>query len=379
MKMRAAVMVATETPKPYTQSRPVEVAEIDLDPPGEGEVLVKMKAAGVCHSDLSIINGSRPRPAPMVLGHEAAGIIAEVGPGVKRLKIGDHVAFVFVPNCGHCKPCMSGRPALCEPGAAANAVGELLGGGRRLSWKNGEPINHQVGVSCFAEYAVASECSLIKIDKSLPLHEASLFSCAVITGAGAVLNAAKMPMGATAAIVGCGGVGLNALLAAKMLGAERLVAIDHDVRKLDHARKLGATDTFPSDDPNCVENVRDATDGGLMYAFEAAGTVEAMETAYMVTRRGGTVTSVGLSHPSSNFSIQHVNLVAEEKTIKGCYLGSCVPLRDIPRYINLYQRGLLPVDKIITRKIPLDEINEAFDRLDAGEELRQVIIFGGSV
>ena len=379
MKMRAAVMVATETPKPYAQSRPVEVAEVDLDPPGEGEVLVEMKAAGVCHSDLSIINGSRPRPAPMVLGHEAAGIIAEVGPGVKRLKIGDHVAFVFVPNCGHCEPCMSGRPALCEPGAAANAVGELLGGGRRLSWKNGEPINHQVGVSCFAEYAVASECSLIKIDKSLPLHEASLFSCAVITGAGAVLNAANMPIGASAAIVGCGGVGLNALLAAKMLGAERLVAIDHDVRKLDHARKLGATDTFQSDDPNCVENVRDATNGGLMYAFEAAGTVEAMETAYMVTRRGGTVTSVGLSHPSSNFSIQHVNLVAEEKTIKGCYLGSCVPLRDIPRYINLYQRGLLPVDKIITRKIPLDEINEAFDRLDAGEELRQVIIFGGSV
>ena len=379
MKMRAAVMVATETPKPYAQSRPVEVAEVDLDPPGEGEVLVEMKAAGVCHSDLSIINGSRPRPAPMVLGHEAAGIIAEVGPGVKRLKIGDHVAFVFVPNCGHCEPCMSGRPALCEPGAAANAVGELLSGGRRLSWKNGEPINHQVGVSCFAEYAVASECSLIKIDKSLPLHEASLFSCAVITGAGAVLNAANMPIGASAAIVGCGGVGLNALLAAKMLGAERLVAIDHDVRKLDHARKLGATDTFQSDDPNCVENVRDATNGGLMYAFEAAGTVEAIETAYMVTRRGGTVTSVGLSHPSSNFSIQHVNLVAEEKTIKGCYLGSCVPLRDIPRYINLYQRGLLPVDKIITRKIPLDEINEAFDRLDAGEELRQVIIFGGSV
>ncbi len=375
MKIRAAVMVSSQTPKPYAQSRPVEVAEIELDPPREGEVLVEIKAAGVCHSDLSIINGTRPRPAPMVLGHEAAGIIAEIGPGVTRFKKGDHVAFVFIPNCGHCEPCMSGRPALCEPGAKASAAGELLGGGKRLSWKNGETVNHQVGVSCFAEYAVASDCSLIKIDKSLPLHEASLFSCAVITGAGAVLNAAKMRTGATAAIIGCGGVGLNALLAAKMLGAERLVAIDPDERKLDQARQLGATDTFNSADIDCVEHVRDATGGGLMYVFEAAGNVEAMETAYMVTRRGGTVTSVGLSHPDSNFSIQHVNLVAEEKTIKGCYLGSCVPIRDIPRYISLYQRGLLPVDKIITRKIPLEDINEAFDRLDAGEELRQVITF----
>ena len=189
MKMRAAVLTATETPKPYAQSRPVEVAEVDLDPPGEGEVLVEMKAAGVCHSDLSIINGSRPRPTPMVLGHEAAGVIAEVGPGVKRLKKGDHVAFVFVPSCGHCEPCMSGRPALCEPGAEANVNGTLLGGGQRLSWKGGEHVNHQVGVSCFAEYSVASECSLIKIDRSLPMEEAALFSCAVITGVGAVLNA----------------------------------------------------------------------------------------------------------------------------------------------------------------------------------------------
>jgi alcohol dehydrogenase len=375
MKMRAAVLTATQTPKPYAQSRPVEVAEIDLEAPGEGEVLVEMKAAGVCHSDLSIINGTRPRPTPMALGHEAAGIVAEVGPGVKRLKAGDHVAFVFVPSCGHCEPCMSGRPALCEPGAEANAVGTLLGGGQRLSWKGGERVNHQVGVSCFAEYAVASECSLIKIDKALPLEEAALFSCAVITGVGAVLNAAQMPNGATAAVIGCGGVGLNALLAAKMLGAERLVAIDTDDRKLANARQMGATDTFNASDPNCIENVRDATRGGLAYTFEAAGTVEAMEIAYGTARRGGTITSVGLSHPDTSFSVQHVNLVAEEKTIKGSYLGSCVPLRDIPRYISLYQRGLLPVDKIITRKIPLDEINEAFDRLDAGDELRQVIIF----
>ncbi|MAH84067.1 MAG: alcohol dehydrogenase [Rhodospirillaceae bacterium TMED8] len=375
MKMRAAILTATKTPKPYATSRPVEVAEIELDAPGAGEVLVEMRAAGVCHSDLSIINGTRPRPTPMALGHEAAGIIADVGVGVNRFKKGDHVAFVFVPSCGHCIPCVSGRPALCEPGAKANLEGKLLGGGRRLSWKGGENIYHQVGVSCFADYAVASERSLIKIDNSLPFDEAALFSCAVITGVGAVLNAAQMPIGSTAAIVGCGGVGLNALLAAKMLGAERIVAIDTDERKLTHAQQLGATDTFNATDNRCIKDVRDATNGGLAYAFEAAGTAEAMETAYGVTRRGGTVTSVGLSHPETSFQIQHVSLVAEEKTIKGCYLGSCVPARDIPLYINFYQRGLLPVNKLITRKVPLNEINEAFDRLDTGEDLRQVIIF----
>ena len=189
MKIRAAVLLEMERPKPYATSKPVEIIEVDLDPPGAGEVLVEMKAAGVCHSDLSIVNGSRPRPTPMVLGHEAAGVVAEVGDGVTSLKVGDHVAFVFVPSCGHCDPCMSGRPALCEPGAEANAAGTLLSGERRLSW-NGDKMNHQVGVSCFAEFAVVSERSLIKLDKELPLDEAALFSCAVLTGVGAVLNAA---------------------------------------------------------------------------------------------------------------------------------------------------------------------------------------------
>ena len=369
--MLAAVLTSMETPKPYEVSRPVEIA----DPPGTGEVLVKIGAAGVCHSDLSIINGSRPRPLPMVLGHEAAGVVSETGKGVKNIKIGDHVAFVFVPSCGHCEPCMSGRPALCAPGAKANLEGTLLGGGKRLSWK-GDKVNHQVGVSCFAEYAVASECSLIKIDKTLPIEEAALFSCAVITGVGAVLNAARMTPGATAAIVGCGGVGLSALLAAKMLGAKSLVGVDLNQRKLDQAKKFGATDTFNAADKFCVQNVCDATDGGLDYVFESAGSVEAMEIAYLITKRGGTLTSLGLSHPDTSFSVKHVNLVAEEKTIKGCYLGSCVPLRDIPRYIGFYESGLLPVNKLISNRLPLEKINLAFDRLDAGDELRQIITFG---
>jgi len=374
MKMRAAVLVEAERPRPFAESRPVEVVEVDLAPPGPGEVLVEIKAAGVCHSDLSVVNGNRKRPVPMVLGHEAAGVIAEVGPGVSSVKPGDHIVFIFAPSCGHCEPCLSGRPGICEPGTLANAEGRLLGGDKRLSL-NGDPINHQSGVSCFAEYAVASEHSVIKIDDSLPLDEAALFSCAVITGVGAVLNTAKVPPGATVCVVGLGGVGLNALLAAKMLGARRIVAIDVLDSKLALARQLGATDTFNANDPHCVVDMRDTTGGGTEFTFEAAGTIEAMGIAYQVTRRGGTTVSSGLSHPDHNVAIQHLSMVAEERTLKGSYMGSCVPMRDIPRYIHLYQQGLLPVDKLLSERIRLDDINAAFDKLDRGETIRQVVVF----
>ena len=374
MKMRAAVLVESQRPKPYAESTPVLVTEVDLSPPGPGEVLVQIKAAGICHSDLSVVNGTRKRPVPIVLGHEAAGIIADVGPGVTRFKAGDHVVFAFVATCGHCEPCMSGRPGICEPGTAANGVGTLINGSKHLSL-DGKPVNHQSGVSCFAEFSVASEHSLVKIDPTLPLDEAALFSCAVITGVGAVLNTAKVPPGATVTVVGLGGVGLNALLAAKMLGAERIVAIDLLDSKLALARQLGATDTFNANDPDCVEAARAATGGGTEYTFEAAGTVEAMSIAYQVTRRGGTTCSSGLSHPNHNFPIQHLGMVAEERTIKGSYMGSCVPIRDIPRYIGLYQRGHLPVDRLLSERIKLEDVNTAFDKLDRGETIRQIIVF----
>jgi len=374
MKMRAALLQQAGRPRPYTDSRPIVVTDVDLATPGRGEVLVQIKAAGVCHSDLSVVNGTRKRPVPMVLGHEAAGIIAEVGPGVSRVRPGDHIVFIFAASCGHCEPCLSGRPGICEPGTQANADGCLLGGERRLSL-DGAAINHQSGVSCFAEYAVASEHSVIRIDHSLPLDEAALFSCAVITGVGAVLNTAAVPPGATVSVVGLGGVGLNALLAARMLGARRIVAIDRLDHKLALARQLGATDTFNADDPDCVANMRDATGGGTEYTFEAAGTVDAMAIAYQVTRRGGTTVSSGLSHPDHTVPLQHLSLVAEERTIKGSYMGSCVPVRDIPRYIHLYQQGLLPVDRLLSERIHLDDINQAFDKLDAGDTVRQVIVF----
>src|SRR5215831_9710586 len=243
MKIRAAVLNAMGAALPYGSSRPLAIDEVDLEGPGHGEVLVKMAAAGLCHSDLSVINGDRPRPTPMALGHEAAGIVEELGPGVDDLKKGDHVVMVFVPSCGHCLPCSEGRPALCEPGAAANGKGTLLSGARRLKRK-GEPVNHHLGVSAFAEYATVSRRSLVKVDPELPVEEAALFGCAVLTGVGAVVNTAGVRAGSAVAVVGLGGVGLAALLGAAVAGARKLVAVNMSDDKLEFASELGATDTF---------------------------------------------------------------------------------------------------------------------------------------
>ena len=374
MKIKAAVLYEMGVERPYAKTRPIRIEEVELDDPGPGEVLVRVVAAGICHSDLSVVEGVRPRPLPMVLGHEAAGVVEKTGPGVDDLKPGDHVAFVFVPSCGACGPCLEGRPALCEPGVKANTAGTLLGGHRRLH-KDGKPLYHQVGVSCFATHAVSSRRSLVKVDPTLPLAEAALFSCAVITGVGAVANTAKVPPGATVAVVGLGGTGLAALLGAKAAGARRTIGIDVRPSKLALARQLGADAVFDAGEADVVEQVKAATGGGVDFAFECVGKVQAMETAYAVTRRGGTTVSSGLSHPKTSFSIQHVNLVAEERTIKGSYLGSCVPSRDVPAYIELYRAGRLPVDRLISRQIPLEEINEGFDLLAEGDTVRQVIAF----
>lgn len=374
MKVRAAILREMEKPKPYAASRPLAIEDVELAPPGPGEVLVQIKAAGLCHSDLSVINGNRPRPVPMALGHEAAGLVRECGAGVDDLKPGDPVVMVFVPSCGHCLPCMEGRPALCEPGAAANGAGTLLSGARRLA-QNGRPIHHHMGVSAFAEYAVVSRRSLIKIGGDVPLDQAAMFGCAVLTGVGAVLNTARVHPGARVAVVGLGGVGLNSLLAAAMIGAHPIVAVDLNDSKLALARQLGASHAVNAGDPKCVEAVREATGGGADFAFEMAGSVKAMDVAYRATRRGGTTVSAGLPHPSHDFAFKHVGLVAEERTIKGSYIGSCVPLRDLPRYIGLYHQGRLPVDRLLSARLKLDEINAGFDELDAGNTVRQMVVF----
>jgi len=372
MRIRAAVLREIGRPGPYAETRPLAIEDVELDPPGPGEVLVRIRAAGLCHSDLSVIDGNRPRPMPMVLGHEAAGVVEALGPGVSTLAVGDHVVAAFVPSCGHCRPCATGRPALCEPGFKANSAGTLLGGERRLRDSRGE-VHHHLGVSGFAQHAVLAANSLVRVPSDLPFAEAALFGCAVITGVGAVVNTAAMPRGASAAVVGLGGVGLAALLAARMLEAEHLVAIDMNERKLAVARELGATATVNAASPDAAEQVRELTRGGVAFGFEMAGSARALELAYRVTARGGTTASAGLSHPQQQFSLQHLGLVAEERTLKGSYLGSCVPSRDIPRYIEWYRAGRLPVDRLLSERLRLDGINAAFDRLAAGESIRQVV------
>ena len=375
MKMRAAVLNQMQIPQPYAKTKPISIETIELDAPGPGEVLVKMAAAGLCHSDLSVINGDRPRVMPMVLGHEASGVVEELGPGVVGLQRGDHVALVFAPNCGHCLPCREGRPALCEPGFAAGAAGTLLGGYRRFHRLDKSLLNHQAGVSCFAEYAVLARGSLVKIDPELPLDVGALFGCAVLTGVGAAINCAQMKLGSSAAIVGLGGVGLSALLGALAAGARQIVAIDKLDSKLEFARSLGATDTFRADDPELVAKVKAVTANGVDVAIEAASAVAGLETAYKITRPGGTTVTVSLTHPTHTFNLPATNLVVEERTLKGSFLGSAVPQRDLPRYIALYQAGRLPIDKLVTHRIKLDEINLGFDRLANGEAIRQVIVF----
>jgi alcohol dehydrogenase len=375
MKTRAAVLRAVGADQPYAGSRPLGIEELELAPPGDGEVLVGVRAAGLCHSDLSVVNGSRPRPVPMALGHEAAGEVLEVGRGVTTVVPGDHVVMVFVPSCGACGPCQEGRPALCEPGAVANTAGTLLRGERRLTDADGAPVHHHLGCSAFAEHAVVSERSLVKIDRDLPWAQAALFGCAVLTGVGAVVNTAQVRLGQSVAVVGLGGVGLNALLAAVHSGARQVVAVDLHDDKLELARRLGATHTVRAGADAAAE-VRDLTEGGVDVAVELAGSVPAWETAYRATRRGGTTVTGGLPHPDAQWTVPPVHLVAEERTIKGSYIGSAVPARDIPRYVGLFRAGRLPVDALLGEQVALDDINVAFDHLESGHALRQVVVTG---
>lgn len=375
MKIQAAVLRESGLPAPYNDSRPLTMETLDLAAPQSGEVLVRILAAGLCHSDLSVIDGSRPRPLPMALGHEAAGEIVELGPNVDGLSPGDRVVFSFVPVCGHCAPCASGRAALCEPGARANASGELLGGGSRLTDGHGDPVKHHLGVSGFAEYVVASVRSVVRIDPSLPPRIAALFGCAVMTGVGAIVNTARVAPGESVAVFGLGGVGLSALLGARAAGAYPLVAVDISPEKLELARSLGAHHTIDARDPGAVEALRDLTHGGAQYALESVGNERVLAQAYAATRRGGTTITLGLPAPDRMFSVPAVSLVAEERTVKGSYMGSAVPSRDLPRFIALYQAGLLPVDQLLTHTLTLQDINTGFDRLARGEGIRQVILF----
>jgi Zn-dependent alcohol dehydrogenase len=374
VRVRGAVLREMGAEPPYASSRPLEIVELDLGDPGPRELLVKVHAAGLCHSDLSVIDGSRPRVMPMVLGHEGAGEVVEVGADVEGFSVGDHVITTFVPACGHCEPCREGRAPLCIPGAAANTSGALLSGERRWGWDSAEELHHHLGISAFAEHVVVSERSAVRVDADLPWEIAALFGCAVLTGVGAATNAAHVRMGDRVAIFGLGGVGLAALLGARAAGATTIVASDRVQSKLDLALELGATHTVMAGEA-AVEEVRAATGGGADAVIETVGNAAVLAEAYAATRRGGITVTVGLPHPSKQLSISAVSLVAEERTLRGSYLGSGVPALDVPRYIDAYKAGKLPVDRLLSHRISLDEINEGFDRLASGEAVRQAVVF----
>ncbi|WP_431304516.1 zinc-dependent alcohol dehydrogenase family protein [Sediminicoccus sp. BL-A-41-H5] len=373
MRMKAAVLQAQGLPRPYAETRPMSIEEVELAPPGPGEVLIEIAAAGLCHSDLSTIENQRPRPLPIIIGHEGAGIVRALGEGVTGLKEGDHVVALFVTSCGECRYCVRGRPNICGASFDTRAKGTLMSGARRLKRLNGEVVNHNSGLSLFAQFAVVMRDSLVKIEKDIPLEDAALFGCAVMTGAGAVINTARLRPGEEVAVVGLGGVGMNALLGAVAAGASRIIAVDTSQAKLDLAREWGATDTFLAGNADCAAAVRDATAGGLDTVIETAGTIPAFELAYAITARGGSTISAGLPNVAAKFSYLHAALVSEERSIRGSYMGSCVPNRDIPLLLSLYRRGKLPVQKLRSGFVSLEEINEGFDRLAEGTVLRQIL------
>ena len=370
MRTTAAVLRDSGRARPYTGSAQLSIEDLELSEPGPGEVLVRVAAAGLCHSDISVIDGSRPRPLPMVLGHEASGVVEAVGPAVTRLRPGDHVVFSWVPSCGRCAPCQSGRPALCEPGAAANAAGTLLGGGRRLADGSATPINHHMGVAAFATHAVTAEQSLVLIDPHLPLDTAALIGCAVLTGYGAVVNTARVTPGSSVAVFGLGGVGLSVVMSAALAGCRPIVAVDPIEEKRNLAAALGATAAVKD-----LDELREALPAGADFAFEAAGSAEVLGDAFQHTARGGTTVAIGLPHPSRQLSIPAATLVAEERRLVGSYMGSAAPQRDIPRLVALAQAGRLPVDRLRSRDIGLEDLNDACELLASGHAVRQLIRF----
>lgn len=378
MQVKAIVVRQIGLPRPYAESRPLQVEQIELAPPGEGEVLVKVVGAGLCHSDLSLIDASRPRPLPLVLGHEGAGEIVELGAGVREVAVGDHVVFQFSASCGRCVRCLEGRSQICETHSIARAKGELMGGGKRFKDAEGSPLSHHTGVSCFSEYVVVDRGSVVKIDDDLPLNEAAIFGCAVMTGVGAVINTARIRPGDRVAVIGLGGVGLNGLLGAILAGAGQIIAVDINPDKLGMARQLGAHATVDASEADHIDQIRDLSDGGVDFAFELAGSAKALESAYGSVRPGGSVIIAGLAPLNARFEFSPSELVSGEISIRGSYMGSCVPVRDIPRFIDHYRQGRLPVDRLLSETVSFEQMNEGFDRLSAGNTLRQILLPHGA-
>jgi S-(hydroxymethyl)glutathione dehydrogenase / alcohol dehydrogenase len=354
--------------------RPFEVVDVQLAPPRSREVLVRVAASGLCGSDLNAIDGKRSLvPFPAILGHEAAGIVEEVGDDVEAVRIGDHVVLSILTSCGCCGACASGRRNHCETAAATMRDGALLDGSSRLSIGD-ERLHHFLGVSSFAEHAVVPESGVTVIDPAMPLDRAALIGCGVLTGFGAVRNTAGVQPGARVAVFGCGGVGLSAVQAARIAGAASIVAVDVHPDKLALARAVGATAVVDASASDPVAAVRAAADGGVNYAFEAAGREETIAQAWASLAVGGQLVIIGLLASGAKLTIDADPLL-EEKRIGGCYLGSASPARDVPALVSLYLDGQLLLDELITRRLELADLDEAFERMRAGSEARQVLVF----
>jgi alcohol dehydrogenase len=369
MKITGAVLEVVGAAHPFDESRPVVIRELDLDPPGDGELLVRIDAAGVCHSDLSVVTGERPRAIPLLLGHEATGIVEELGSGVSDLAVGDRVVMTFLPRCEQCAACASKGRTPCQVGSAANAEGRLVGGAKRLH-EASRVIDHHLGVSGFATHAVVHRSSVVPVASDVPAEVAALMGCAVLTGGGAVVNAGRVRAGETLAVVGLGGVGMAAMLVGLALDDVRVVGVDANPVKTRFASDLGAHDVY---------SPREALDAGVVadVVIEAVGRAVALETAIALTAPGGRTVTVGLPTSDDLATFSPLSLVAQGRSIIGSYLGSSVPARDIPIFVDMWRRGRLPVERLVSSRIHLEEINAALEALSRGETVRQVITFDG--
>jgi NDMA-dependent alcohol dehydrogenase len=363
MKIRAAVL--NEVGQPLT------IEELDLAEPREGEALVRIAAAGVCHSDLHYMKGEWASPKPIVLGHEGAGVVESVGPGVTKVKAGDPCILVFRPNCGRCYYCSIGRPMLCE--GHNTPMGTLYDSTTRLS-RNGQPVYHLARVACFAEYAVIPEEQLLPIDAAIPLDRAALVGCAVMTGVGAATNTARVEPGSSVVVIGCGGVGLNVIQGARLLSAGQIIAVDVYDAKLEFACQMGATHTINARDEDPVKRIREITGGGADYAFDAFGSARTVQQAFESLRIGGTAVEVGIAPQGQMAQIDAWDLAMREKTLKGCFYGSARPRVDMLRLLDLYRQRQLKLDELISRTYSLDQINEAYAALQSGAVARGVIV-----
>jgi S-(hydroxymethyl)glutathione dehydrogenase / alcohol dehydrogenase len=354
---------------------PLTVEELELAPPGPGEVLVRVAAAGVCHSDVHLADGHLGRERqPIVLGHEGAGTVEAVGAGVAHVAAGDRVAFCFVPSCGGCAQCRAGHANLCIPALEHNSRGVLGDGTTRLSFPGGEPVKHFLSIACFAERCVVPAAGAVPLPAGLPLWQAALVGCSVVTGLGAVRNVARVQPGQSVAVIGCGGVGLQAVAGARLAGAARVVAIDRDPDKLERARRLGATDVVPAAD-GCdpVARVRELSDGGADHAIEAVGRPDTIRQAFDMIRPGGTAVVVGIAPSGVEVALPALDFLSD-KTIAGCFYGSGNPAAEMPELIGMLMDGRLDVASAVSDFTDLDGIEAAFERLRRGQGARTVVV-----